>query len=214
MASAICKMPSCRYGRDNSHQQWGDLGRKTSHIAVGSDGAESPLQFGADGKARFRGELPSVGHGVFHLRRGKTDCLDIRASEKGMGNDVVRIRSDKAGRLRSVLDKRVGREVIAAGETGSRFLLFEDKPIFWNAWDIDIYNQDKIVETDGRLLSAKVVETGPVGSVVRFERQISRSTIIQDVVLHADSPRIDFASCAPTKPTAAAAAGRSERPCR
>jgi len=135
-----------------------------------------------------------MGHGVFHLQRGKTDCADIPASEKGMENDVVRIRFDKAGRLRSVFDKRAGREVIAAGETGNRFLLFEDKPIFWDAWDIDIYYQDKIVETDGCLLSAKVVETGPVRSVVQFERQISKSTIIQDVVLHADSPQIDFAT--------------------
>ena len=111
-----------------------------------------------------------------------------------MENDRVRIKFDKAGCLRSVFDKRAGREALAAGKKGNQFLLFEDKPIFWDAWDIDIYYQDKVLETDGRLLSAKVVETGPVRSVVRFERQISKSKIIQDVILHAGSPQIDFAT--------------------
>lgn len=56
------------------------LGRKASYVAVASDGTKCPVQFGADGKARFRGPLPSMGHGVFHLRRGKTDCPDTGAT--------------------------------------------------------------------------------------------------------------------------------------
>ena len=170
------------------------LGRKASLVATASDGVEAPVQFCSDGKARFHGTLPSMGHAVFHLRRGKTDALEIHATERGMENDRVRLRFDKAGRLKSVFDKRAKREVLAERAVGNQFLLFEDKPVFWDAWDIDIYYQDKLLETDGRFVSGKVIETGPVRSVLRLEREISQSRIIQDVILHAGSARIDFAT--------------------
>ena len=164
-----------------------------SYVAVGSAGEASPVQICADGKARFVAGLPAVGHHVFHIQSGTCDAPLVQASDKGMENDCVRIRFDKQGRLRSVYDKRARREVLAPRETGNRYVLFEDKmATCGTSWDIDIYFKDKPLEHDGTLLSAEVVEQGPVRAVVRFTRKMSRSTISQDVILTAGSARVDF----------------------
>ncbi|MFP4057791.1 MAG: alpha-mannosidase [Candidatus Brocadiia bacterium] len=168
------------------------LRRDASTVAVGPDGTESPVQLCGDGLARFVATTPSVGHAVFHIRRGRGEAPEVEATERGMENDVVRLRFDQRGRIRSLVDKRSRREVVARGAAANQFLLFEDKPAAWDAWDVDIFYNEKLLEADGRLLGIEVKETGPVGSVVRVRRAISRSVVSQDVILVAGSPRVDF----------------------
>ncbi|MCD4823859.1 MAG: hypothetical protein K8S55_04580, partial [Phycisphaerae bacterium] len=170
------------------------LRKGTNYVAGASDGSEIPVQVGSDGKARFNGQLPSFGHSVFHIRRGKADVAAVKATPRLLENDLLRVRFDKNGRLVSVFDKKAKREAIAPGATANQFILFEDKPAAWDAWDIDIFYNDKPLITDGKLLSAEVVEAGPVRSVVRFRRELSKSIIIQDVILTAGSARLDFAT--------------------
>jgi len=132
-----------------------------------------------------------------------------------MENESLRIAFDRHGRIRSLYDKRALREVLASpapvgaplvgarmgagtspaptgGALGNQFILFEDKPVNFDAWDIDIFYTEKPLITDGELLSVQVLEKGPVGSVVRFRRKISKSVIKQDIILVAGSPRVDF----------------------
>ena len=168
------------------------LRRDTSYVAVTPGGSESPVQLCGDGLARFVGTVPSIGHAVFHIRPGESDAAQVRATEKGMENELVRIRFDRQGRIRSVVDKAARREAVPQGAIANQLILFEDKPANWDAWDVDIFYNDKPLELDGRLLSIEVKETGPVGSVVRIRRAISKSVVSQDIILVAGSPRIDF----------------------
>ena len=166
--------------------------KSEQYVAVGSDGTVCPVQSGYDGRLRFQAVLPSMGFGVFHLRPGKTDAADVRARRQGMENDRLRVSFDDHGRLVSVYDKTAEREAIPRGAVGNQFILFEDKTPNMDAWDIDVFYNDKPLEKDGRLLSIKVVEQGPVRAVVRIRRAISNSVITQDVVLTAGSSRLDF----------------------
>ncbi len=160
--------------------------------AVASDGTQSPAQVGADGFVRFKGNLPSVGHNVFHLRTGKIEAPIIKAGEKILENECLRVRFNAEGGITSIFDKQVGREVIADGGPANEFILFEDKPVANDAWDVDIYFNDKPLERGGELLSFEVVESGPVRSVIRMKRRISQSTVTQDIILAAGSKRLDF----------------------
>ena len=162
-------------------------------VAAGADGEACPVQIGEDGKARFLGTLPSMGHKVFHILPAGASLPEIAVSERGMENAFVRLRFDGQGRLRGVYDKRSRRDVLAPGATGNQFILFEDKMASCGAsWDIDIFYNDKPIEFDGALLGVEVAERGPVRSVLRFRRAIGNSRITQDVVLMAESPRIAF----------------------
>jgi len=162
-------------------------------VATDSTGVQAPVQVGADGKGRFIGDLPSVGHSVFHVSPGKVEAPPIPATTRAMENDLVRVEFDAKGRMSSLFDKRARRQVLAPGAVGNQFIVFEDKMATCGAaWDMEIFYNDKPIEFDGRLASAKAVEQGPVRSVIRFIRKISKSTIIQDVVLAAGSARVDF----------------------
>ena len=171
------------------------LRKGNSYVATDTDGSEHPVQIGFDGTARFVGNLPSIGYGVFHIRRSGSEGAPIEADEGGMENERVKVRFDRQGRVRRIYDKMARRDVLEPGKAGNRLILFEDKmATSGTAWDIDIFYNDKPLEIDGELQEVEVVERGPVRSVVRFRRTLSQSAITQDVILTAGSPRIDFAT--------------------
>jgi alpha-mannosidase len=172
-----------------------NVNKKVNFVAVASNGDSSPVQIGHDNKARFIADYPSLGHDVFHIRKSSDNqnVSVIAIDERHIENDCVRITLDELGRVNRILDKKNKREVLASGSIGNQFILFEDKSVSCGAaWDIDIFYNDKPIEYDGKLQSIEVIEEGAVRSVLRVTRSISKSTIIQDIILTAGSSRIDF----------------------
>lgn len=169
-----------------------DLEPGTAYVAVGPDGEERPVQV-SEGTARFTGRVPAIGHAVFKLQpaAGEPSGKTVNASASGMENEYLRITFDENGLISSLYDKENGREVVAEGERANQFMLFEDKPANWDAWDMDIFYTEKGERVTG-LDSIEVAEEGPVRSVVRMKRSFSRSTMVQDVILHAGARRVDF----------------------
>ncbi|MDQ4076758.1 MAG: alpha-mannosidase [Chloroflexota bacterium] len=106
-------------------------------------------------------------------------------------NPWYRIELDEQGRLTSLFDKLNQREVLAAGTRGNVFQAFEDKPMAFDAWDIDLYYQEKMWEIDD-LVEAEVEESGPLRGVLRLQWRYHDSTITQRLTIYRDSPRIDF----------------------
>lgn len=162
-------------------------------LAVAPDGSASPVQAGCDGLARFIARAPSMGYAVYRFQPSSSRAPSIAASACRMENSCLRLDFDAQGRLRRIYDKIARRDALAPGAVGNRFVLFEDKPVSaGQAWEIDVYYSEKPLATDGRFVSARVVESGPVRAAVRFKRLIGKSVITQDVVLEAGSRRIDF----------------------
>ncbi len=96
---------------------------------------------------------------------------------------------NREGRLSSLWDKDSEREVLH-GE-GNRLEIFEDKPLNYDAWDIDIYYMQK-EETASLAGPPKVMEDGPLRMILRFVFTYNCSSFIQDVIVYRDSRRIDF----------------------
>jgi len=163
-----------------------------SLVAVAPDGSKTPAQLGTDGKIRFQATVPSIGHCVFHLQPGQVSKPNVQATNKTLENEALRVKFNTDGCITSIWDKQNRREVVSEGQCANEFILFEDKPVSYDAWDVDIFFNDKPLERNGELLSMDVVETGPVRSVLRIKRRISRSTISQDIILTAGSQRLDF----------------------
>ena len=162
-------------------------------VAVGPDGQAEPVHVGDDGGARFCAHVPALGFAVYHLRNaaGQTPPA-ITAETERLENEHLRLTFDSDGRLVSVFDKAADREVLAVGGTGNRLTLYEDKPLRFDAWDVEIFHTDNPLVVDGELISAEVVEAGPVRGVLRFVRRISRSAVRQDVILAAGARRAEF----------------------
>lgn len=95
---------------------------------------------------------------------------------------------DKDGKLSRMYDKENDRDILKGA--GNVFELFEDKPMAYDAWDIDIYYQEK-----GKTLSADRIEVSEYNDLyckVTFFYSFGESSISQDMILYSQSKRIDF----------------------
>jgi alpha-mannosidase len=103
-----------------------------------------------------------------------------------------RVTWNNAGQLVSIYDRTSDRQVLAADCRGNILQVFEDRPQSRHeAWDIDIYYQDKMEEITA-LTECTVEENGPLLVSVRFIWNYRSSKIMQHMVLYAKSRRIDF----------------------
>ena len=91
------------------------------------------------------------------------------------------VRFDANGNVASIQTED-GTEFIEPGKLGNLFQLFEDKPNFWTAWDIDAF----ALETGIDLVkseSFEIVERGPVRVAAEVVKRFGRSTIRQRISL-------------------------------
>ncbi len=95
------------------------------------------------------------------------------------------------GQITRLYDKEFEREVLPKGQRANVLQVFEDKPMGNDAWDIDIFYQQKMREiTD--LCAYEVVEEGPVRLKIRMKWHYMNSAVSQDMILYAADRRIDF----------------------
>ena len=97
------------------------------------------------------------------------------------------------GALVRLFDVRAARDILMPGEDGNRLWAFEDRPLAWDAWDIDPFFEDRAEEvTDVR--SVGISEHGPLRIEVTVSRRYRNSLITQKIRLNDRSPRLDFAT--------------------
>lgn len=95
------------------------------------------------------------------------------------------------GTLHRLYDKLAEQDMLAKGDRGNQIWAFEDRPISWDAWDIDPFFEDRAEEVVN-VASTSIVETGPLRVALRIERRFRNSRIVQQVCLTDRSPRLDF----------------------
>ena len=80
----------------------------------------------------------------------------------------------KDGVITSLFDVEAQRQVIAKGGKGNQFVVFDDKPLYWQAWDVEVYH----LESRKELASGKsrISENGPHRVSVVTETRISNSS--------------------------------------
>ncbi|HEY0756451.1 MAG TPA: alpha-mannosidase [Ktedonobacteraceae bacterium] len=108
-------------------------------------------------------------------------------------NSAVRIELDAAGDITRIFDKVSQREVLVPDSVANQFQAFEDRPQFWDAWDLDIFYDDKMWTAEPAT-SVRVLEQGPLRATLEIERQILHSHYTQRLSLSYNSPRLDIAT--------------------
>lgn len=98
---------------------------------------------------------------------------------------------NEAGQITRLFDKEAAREVLPEGQRANVLQEFEDKPMGSDAWDIDIFYQEKMREVTD-LTEFSVKECGTVRLVLHMAWKYMNSEIEQDMILYAHSRRIDF----------------------
>ena len=115
----------------------------------------------------------------------------LKAGPRKIENGEFAVRFDANGNITSIKsldDEQV--EFVAKGELANVLQLFDDHPIFWDAWDVEAYN----LETKQEILKAEsfeLVEEGPVRVAVEVVKKFGKSTITQRISL-GPTPGIRF----------------------
>jgi len=154
-----------------------------------------PVQLVEDGGAKRLliavRDIPALGVCALPCQGGGGAGGGMDVTPTHLENRFYRLSLNDRGQIISLYDKRHDREVLAPGGRGNVFQAFEDKPMKFDAWDIDIYYREKMVEVTD-LVEAVVEETGPLRGSLRMTWRFRDSSITQRLTLYADSPRIDF----------------------
>ncbi len=136
------------------------------------------------------------------LRRGATATEGAQntqhQTEKGaasseamhvLENDCVRYVFNAAGRITEAFDKELQRNVLRA--EGNVLTLYEDRPVNWDAWDIDIYYRDApVVHVEAQSIAARAC--GELREELEIRYEFGASRIVQRVLLRRGSKRLDF----------------------
>jgi alpha-mannosidase len=158
-------------------------------------GVSAPTQPTADGGLLVWCEgVPANGYQAIRVasQPGSPAPGPLRASAREIESPFWQMEFDERGRMTRLWDKRNRREVVPPGQLANRLVVFEDKPLNFDAWDIDAYFAAKPHEVDS-LESVDVREAGPERAVVEFQWRIGeRSHLTQRLCVYARSPRIDF----------------------
>ncbi|TWD90219.1 alpha-mannosidase [Neobacillus bataviensis] len=137
-------------------------------------------------------EVPSLGKSSIFYEKGTNETTSsFNVSGNSISSNYYEISWNENGQLTKIYDKKNQRNILAPNARGNVFQVFEDKPMRFDAWDIDLYYQEKMKEIS-TLQEANVIENGPVRCVVEFTWAYSNSVINQKMVLYANNPRIDF----------------------
>lgn len=162
---------------------------------------ESRVLEGAEGKV-VEVEVPAIpclGYKAFKIvdetaasKQAQAKPEDaVRMTGSTIESPYYRIVLNELGQITSLFDKQANREVIPAGKAANVLQAFEDKPMNYDAWDIDIYYQEKPYDVQ-HPVKWEVLENGPYRVVVEFEWKFLQSTIKQQMIVYANRRRIDF----------------------
>ncbi|MBA3874028.1 MAG: alpha-mannosidase, partial [Anaerolineae bacterium] len=77
------------------------------------------------------------------------------------------------------------------GQIANQWQVFEDRPMDYDAWDIDIFYDDKMWLAEPAT-SIHVSEIGPLRATIHIMRKVLHSTYTQRISLTYNSPRLDF----------------------
>lgn len=140
----------------------------------------------------FAEKVPSKGYRVYRF----TDEVKISDHEKldlnkSLENKFFKVSFDNNFNITSLYDKQKEREVLKKGCRANVLQAFEDRPMQWENWDIDIFYKRKMWEVND-IDSAEIIENGPVRYCVKLERSFCNSKIQQYIYFYNDIPRIDF----------------------
>ncbi len=159
-------------------------------------------------------DVPSMGMKLISFENGAKDVSveekftykEVSDMQREIETPFYQISLNQYGQITKLYDKTYDRSVIPEGERANVLQLFEDKPLDFDAWDIDIFYQEKMREITN-LTAFEVSEMGPLCMTIHMEWDFARmdaaaeqgrasengqSVIRQDMILYSNDRRIDF----------------------
>ncbi|NWF70224.1 MAG: alpha-mannosidase [Chloroflexi bacterium] len=142
--------------------------------------AAASAQHSADGHPLLLLQAPPMG---YRVQDGHTEGAAVTIREENgafvLENALLRATIGADGTLISLYSKTLARETLRAA--GNRFVLFDDRPLAWEAWDVDVFHREKRRDVAGAH-SAHVVESGPLRAAVRFTYRLGDKSALRQII--------------------------------
>ncbi|HML21354.1 MAG TPA: alpha-mannosidase [Aggregatilinea sp.] len=160
------------------------------HRLETADGTPLPTQSAEGGTWIAPAALPPFSVTPLVIAPGEPPAApgDLVAAPDCLENAYVRVELNPEGDITRIVDKVAGRDVLPQGALANQFQAFEDRPLNWDAWDIDIFYEDKQWTADPAT-SVEVV-AGPLRATLKITRRILHSEYTQWISLDHNSPQI------------------------
>jgi len=114
-----------------------------------------------------------------------------KSPSRRVENDLVCYKFSKDGLLLSGYDKECKREILTPKMNGNQIVLYEDYPNNWDAWDIDLFYKNCVIDK-AKSKSLPANYSGSVRQKIDLELSIGNSEIKQSICLANNSKRLDF----------------------
>ena len=108
--------------------------------------------------------------------------LSIKEIETGifqLVNDQLRVLVED-GSITSIVDLSADREIVAKGAKANQLVIFDDKPLYWQAWDVEVYHLDSRKELHAS--SSQIIENGPLRVSLLTETKISPHSWVKTTI--------------------------------
>jgi alpha-mannosidase len=164
------------------------------------DGQPLPVQPAESGLWVEAGELePYSVTALNQVQRSQVESpkspetLNLKAetTQPLLENDFLRVEFNPSGDITRIFDKKNNREVLAPNAVANQFQAFEDRPMNFDAWDVDIFYDDKMWLAEPAS-SIRFVEYGDLRQTIEIKRKIQNSEYTQRISLRHNSARLDF----------------------
>ena len=141
----------------------------------------------ADGPVYVR-DIPAIGYAVVTPETPENSIL--RAENRQLENELLRVCFDDKMQLSSIYDKANGRELLPSNQAANLLEVFEDCPRDYDAWEItEYYKQKRWIIDDVESVEYFVQ---PLCCGVTVQRRYHNSVLKQKIMLKTGSARLDF----------------------
>ena len=122
-------------------------------------------------------------HGLMESTLVGEDCSRASIQQIGedrfeLANGRLRVRIE-SGSITSLFDLVHGREIVSKGSKAAQLVMFDDKPLYWQAWDVEVYHLESRKELPAQ--SSQIIEAGPHKVELQVRSRISEHSWIRTI---------------------------------
>ena len=167
------------------------LGQLSAQALEDGAGRRYPVQQTAAGAVAYLENLPAKGYVTLRRAEGQAPSPFLRRDDFHLETPYYSVTLDSKGRFASLFDKEHDRELMKPGTLGNLLRVYEDKPIYYDNWDIDRYYTEKHYDVED-LHALAWTEDGPVQTTLELCYGFCGCTLRQRIHFYANTRRIDF----------------------
>ncbi|KAL6715849.1 Glycoside hydrolase, 38 vacuolar alpha mannosidase [Lecanora helva] len=108
-----------------------------------------------------------------------TSIKEVRKGVFQLENNLYKIEVE-GGSITSIWDFQADREIVPKGAKANQLVIFDDKPLYWQAWDVEVYHLETRTELPPG--TSRIVENGAFRVSLETETRISENSWIKTTI--------------------------------